>query len=1028
MKTAMQCPITNKPWELLLKSVDGDGNRAMDIYIANQGYPQSILNELAKKDIVETQPNPELEEVDKHLKQKNDFLEKARGDLKRKLQRLSHVVKKNPDLKERVRELKKTLKELDDFEADYAINKYLIHAQTTTNSLVKHMKNLKQRVNVEERELNLEELVRIREHLKSLNLLDELSEDFAGDEKLKKEFEIIHTINESRTKLQRDSIDLTREYHVKTWSPYFDKVKAYYKDKATREFIMNKKPELRKQRISSTELDKKQKEYVEAYMMIHADKISYETEEYVRGILKKTVDMSTAVTYAVNPRDMGHDIMSMAVEALDTADYAIDQKTIAKEEEADEIYKRFEAYVGKSGNPEKQFASIFAVDEEGKSLNVVVNQKSLNWTEFRETYAGTPVWEMQQFISKLVKEKDAIVPIKLGFALPRVNKNNLERMYTSGAISTAVEGFKDKFKLRADDTEFGDIEGRIARNKEASFVEVITGPSGNEREVIPLHYRNTNVAPEDQSKDVLSLMLMDYHNSLNFEAKSETAVFLQSLQDLVSEADIEQRTSFKQILKVDRTTGEALTKKAKEAGSNLALALNSLIRHRVYGIQTEGDPRIAKVLNSIRSYTSMVALAGKGLTGMANVLHGSTVSWIETAGKNTGVFGIKNRAHGTAEYYKEMANGKIVADIGQRVPKSRTNLLARKFDAMSDHQPLDKKFNENTRIKRIAQTGSLIAFNTMGEHNVQSIVMYSVLDNIKVKDANGDFLDKDFKPTKDREKAIGVDTAHVKDENGKLDFHPAVVSTEKTSGIGFSDMRIISKLIRRTNRDLYGNYDSKNKSILKRSAVGALTYQMRGWLIPGVQKRFRGIGRMSINPQDKDLAIRSFNPETGEFEEGTYTETMRFVYNIGKDLLALKLATAPQYWNTLTDEQKARIKRATLEITVAVIMWLASKAFKEGDDPEDLYAAYLSRKLYSELTSFINPSEAVRTFRNPVMSLNSVQESLDFLAQTVNPTERYKSGRRSGELKIKKRFADLVPIWNAWDSNVEDALAFLENG
>ncbi len=101
-------------------------------------------------------------------------------------------------------------------------------------------------------------------------------------------------------------------------------------------------------------------------------------------------------------------------------------------------------------------------------------------------------------------------------------------------------------------------------------------------------------------------------------------------------------------------------------------------------------------------------------------------------------------------------------------------------------------------------------------------------------------------------------------------------------------------------------------------------------------------------------------------------------------------------------------------------------SLRDSDEPEDIYVAFLSRRLYSELTSFINPKEAVRTFRTPMISLSTVETALDFVIQLTSPFELYETGRDAGESKLKKRFLKLVPIWKQIDRSAEEALIFLE--
>jgi hypothetical protein len=508
---------------------------------------------------------------------------------------------------------------------------------------------------------------------------------------------------------------------------------------------------------------------------------------------------------------------------------------------------------------------------------------------------------------------------------------------------------------------------------------------------------------------------------LNYKAKTDAAIQLETLKDVVANANIIQRTEGTKATKVDYKDNMPLWSQGQ--GSNLEKVINSIIRHRLYGIQIEGDPNLAKKVTALKNYTSIVGLSANFLSGTANWIHGTTMSIIESTGENTGYYNKGNRAYATKVYSTDVH--RIMADAGQRVPTSKTNLLIRKFDAFSDWRALDKKFVENNRGKRLADIGSLMFLNQASEHAVQSVVMYSILNNIKVKDAKGNYLTKDFTPTTDKSKAIGVDQAYVL-KDGKMKMHEKVASTDKTDGVAEKDMFKISQIIKRANRDLYGNYDNKNKATLQRTWLGTLMYNMRGWLLPGIQKRWRGIGTVGQSAESLRLDQKSYNKEIEAFEDGIYTTTIRFMKDLLYDVKALKLLTVKQNFEQLTDAEQAAIKKTIMEAAMIAAAFLVFAAFKEGEEPEDAYAAFLARRLYSELYTYADPREAVRTFRSPMVALNTVENALDFGFQLVHPTERYKTGRRAGELKLKRRGSKLIPIWKHLDSDINDKLSFYE--
>lgn len=1022
---ATLCPnFKSKEWKLLVEEHEGNTEKAFEIWETNNfDFPQHILDKVAGFSTLEN--NDENYSIDHYLADKHRLLEKSKGVLKLKLQKITNLVKKNPQLEEGKKELEQLIKDMNRLEVDFALHKFILTADRMSNSARKWMDSIKNG----DKEVTMESLKRMQEYVDSFSILKDLRAEFFTDEEHKKDFTIINNILNKQNSIRADYLFIARQKIADQFSPHFGKIEAEYRRRAELEFNKNQRADLIRKGNKGKDLSQLKQEFIEEYMMAHSAKIVLERDKYVHSMLINTVDIGAVTNILINPKDMNHDLMSMAVESLDKADYDINQKTIEKTKEAERVYQNFIKQVGKHGDPIKQYESILIkmVDEENpeegsQTVPVIMNPNYYGWEEFKLKHEGDAIWEMQQFLTKVIDEKDMMVPMsqRLGYRLPFINKETFERLASNGVFHTLKEGTLDKFKLRAEDTQFGDIEGRLEQNRINDKIEVITNEAGKERERIPLFYR-TKIDPKEQSYDVLSSIILDYNNSLRYKTKTETGIFLEILKDVVANNDISVRTGFKKLLKTDKLTKLPVTKKGES--SNLHSALESLIRHRVYGIGTESDPQVAKLVQTLSNYTSIVSLSLNHLSGAANYLQGNTVSWIEAAGTRTGAFTIKDRAKASIKYHKDMPG--IVADVGQRVPKSKTNLLLEKFNAMSDFNALDKRFVENNRFKRNFNMSSLMLFNNIGEHATQATTMYAILTNIKVKDSKGNYLDKNFEITKDRNQAMSLDEAFFVNEKGELELPIQVTSTELTDSLEENDMFIISRKIRRVNRDLYGNYDSQNKSRLQRNALGALLMQMRGWLLPGFQKRWRDFGLAF--QKDITLDQRSYNQETKQFEEGTYTTAVRFLWNLKGDIKALKLAMFAENWHSLTDQEKANIRKASLELGIAAMLLLiATSSLRDSEDEEDIYVAFLARRLYSELTSFINPLEAVRTFRSPMIVLSTAEDTIRFLIQLVDPTERYETGRDAGEYKLKKRFLKLVPIWKQIDRSAEEALIFLE--
>jgi hypothetical protein len=1009
------CPLDKKKFAAFVKFLKTDQAGAMKVYTENEmNYPPEF--EAYYSSDIEAETITEVNTPQFILDQKA-VLEKAKGLISKKIRRLSAMSSMYEGLDSVVDNLQALADKMNKYKAEYALFEFVEEAKNMVEFAERKMQEYADEVK-SGKEVPLFKIKNLWDSIAAFDLLNDIKEDFLEDSKYGEAVKLITEITGKKDKIRNMFINLSRDTIAKEWSPYFNKLYAIEEEKAERAFNKDILPNLRGK--LKAEISKKKEAYISTWMESRAEALRDETRLYVGTLLERSIDISSASAQLVNPRDINSDIIQTVMSHLDDEDFLGYTKKVEKLDKLQSLFENYTAYVGSSSNSEELYAPILAKDAEGNTLFEIINPLSVNWKEFKSKYTGTPVMEFYDELSAIVKEKDILVgkSKQLGYVLPAINKNNFERVSSSGVISFLKESITDSFKLKEADTGFGETTGDNTTN-------VITDEANRERNVVPLFYRNQGMATEDRSFDVMSLMYLDYVNSVDYNTRLRNLVKLETLKEIVDEIEFVKTNSIGSKVKKDQTGNIVGVK----GDSNTAVALRNIIEQRIYGRTIEGDPKIAKIAQTFQSYTSMLGLATNWLSGAANFLQGGTISWIDSIGENSGAYNKTDRAKAVLDYDKDMVG--ILGDIGKRVPSSKTNLLARKFNAFSENAHAER-FANNNRVKRMTNSNSLLLFNNVGEHAIQSIVMYSILNNIKAMTADNMYLDKDFNPTSDIKNAISIKEAFIV-KDGVLSLHENVAKTNKTDGVTDLDMAQISKLIRDKQRDLFGNYDSTNKATFQRTIVGALAFQMRGWVVPGIQRRWRGIQTSTTDVNSLRVDQRYYDQQGNALEEGIYTTTARYVLTETlEDLKALKilalLSHKKEQWQSLTDKEKANIKKTIAELGTAVLALVASKLLKElgEDDDEYIVLALLSRRLYSELITFVNPLEAVRTFRNPLYILNTITDVLNLLIQLTDPTEEYESGSRKGELKITRRLEKLIPVLKQLDKNPKDMLKFLE--
>lgn len=1038
-------------FEALKQKHNGNEIEAYREWLLNKDYPQDIIEKVLK----EGNTAPIIEEQVTSLTAKKEFLQRAADVLDRQSKALASKAS-SASSPESLVKLSEMIKRANDiFKANMetqqhkSITIFVEAATKMVNAAYNKVKDFNIDLNnatSEQLSDALSYLAYFKENIDAFNVLKDLKEEFIGDETYLLEYKRIIETKDGISNLEK--IDLVKTKYLEisralitlNMSRNFTKIQDLYRVKG--ELLWNKefKNAEKARGLSGKELQLSKEAFINQYLITNANKIKKETKEYLENIVLETIDVDAVSSYMVNPKDLNHDIIGHAVIYLDTIENKKRLEVKERLYEAQDIYNDFVKQVGKQNDPKKQYEVLLEKNADGTVSDVLINPNSgEQYQAFMDKYKGTAVGKMHEFLIEVAEEKAKNIPGFRNFEkgiyqLPRINKTTMERMYANGVLHTIREGVKDFWKVRSTDTDLGVIaEGEPQEVEEANlnkdnknFIEVATSKSGKEREDVPLFYRG-KIEESELSYDVLSSMLLDYDNCLNWSIKMDAKVYLQSIKDTLSEARAVQMQSFTRKIKknFNSLSGRPVT---DEGLQNAVNVMENLIRHRIYGIKLEGDPKTVKTLKAIRQYSSLVTMAFNVHSGITNYLQGNTMNWIESTGAKSGAFTSKNLLNAVKKYQDPKDVALRIADIGERVPKSRVNLLRNLFDPQGkDTSVLGDEFVKNSRLKRNATLGASMFLQEAGEHAVESQLMYAYLDNIKVLDQDGNFLDKDFNPTKDRSKAISIDEVISFDEKGNFRVNEKAVSTEVTESIEIEDITKITIGLRRVARDLYGNYSAENKSQFERTALGYLTMHLKGWMIPGIQRRWRGVGTVKTRWSEMDVRRLSYNQEAQRFEEGTYTSLIRFISMSFTEVKQLKsVLGVREAWAELTDYQKENAKKSIYELGTAALLLTISVALAEmeGDDDDDklrLEAAYISRRLYSELVTFANLKEGLRTVRNPMMSLNMVEKAFDFLAQvTTSPLEEYETGVRAGESKSVKKLKDLVPILNQLDNETKE--------
>lgn len=592
------------------------------------------------------------------------------------------------------------------------------------------------------------------------------------------------------------------------------------------------------------------------------------------------------------------------------------------------------------------------------------------------------------------------------YSLPKVTKSQAERMWTGKLGGVATDMWKDLTTVRADDI---------------GFREVNTDGAGNEIKEIPIHYRG-KLEPNQQSLDLFSIYRLEFKNGVNFRIRTEMEFELGSLVAISKGKKYYKTQGTRR--RVDRKTGLLDTKEGHD--SETYKMMQNMLETKLYDMLHKTGNKIGKVdLNKavgfVNGITSFLGMTLNIASGTANIVNANAQLFLEgfIKGHFITAEGIKKANKIYGNHLKD-----TLKDNTRPIADSFINQLNEYFDVEGLLELSKANFLQSDLIKAGLSTKALQVFQSTGEHWIQSVVAMSVLDGVKVMNKNNDFIDKDGNVVNSKKEAASLLDMLERDEHGAMKMSDKVVFTTHSPLSEWKNggKELVDMLIRKKMFDSIGNYTKDSQPEIQRHWWGKLAMMYRKYLIPMGVARFRGIEYSDIDRDELDEGQDRFSAALQEKEEGTYTSLIRYVISAFKNHQYNLLSQ--ENWGELSDYHKHNVKRATVELTVsfAVIPMILMAMQAMADDDDDLlyFAMYQLRRLDTELSQYINPSEMFKIIRSPIPSVRTVETALSGFGAlfsfnlddgqfNYNLLEEYKTGRFKGENKALIRFGKNTP-------------------
>ena len=630
-------------------------------------------------------------------------------------------------------------------------------------------------------------------------------------------------------------------------------------------------------------------------------------------------------------------------------------------------------------------------------------------------------WQLME--GKTLKEKYNLVTDNVKNKFERSNLDT-ERGLITDAFDRPLRKIPTFFNQRYNSLDYDpiykkELDANLAKGMEAEDAETAAANVAEAQAI--------KILSEKVSLDLVGSLQAFHAMAMNYSVKNELLYIFDAAESVIS-------SDYRQYARVDgagRTAidedGSVKTKGGAVAKS--AAALTKFMDMQLYG-QKELDLGYFDVfgmkidtnatLRALGNSTSLINQAFNVLGGIANLGTGEYNTFMEAVGNE--FFSVKDMVKASAEYKNDL--GHILGDIGQRIPKSKVNLLDEHYSFLQDFNREQLSASEKSKVRRLLRSDTLYFMQNITEHFMQMQGAMALMNATEMFTKDGT--------------SAGTLLDNHKVENETLKIPTDLYIKERDGSLVKYNITQQDRIAAKTTallRKLHGNYSSKTANEMHHDARTALVMKFRGWMYEGFKRRF--------------TKKRDFHMLEQEME-GFYTTGAKAIWNLAKDLRTFNLQLAKEDWAKLTSHEKANIKRMIVETSSIMLLAIsgamlgkAGKMLDDEFDSDDItdrmimgsFATlnYEVNRLYTEVAAYINPAEFTKLMRTPAASISVLENLMDVIIQTYpqNIMETYQTGWKKGDSKLIWKAGKLIPgykqIRTLTPEGIEEKMAYFNN-
>lgn len=667
-----------------------------------------------------------------------------------------------------------------------------------------------------------------------------------------------------------------------------------------------------------------------------------------------------------------------------------------------------------------------------------------------ETRMKNPAYKaMYDKLMTLHREAQSKLPwsYRKGNMRPMIRKSMLNTMMEKSGIKGKWQGFKQRVK----DT--------FIKNEQDLVEFGLKDESGNKLNFIPIYFTDRIENAKDISEDMVEAIFMESYMADEYYELTKIIYQLEVGKDILNESRVVEYSGKKKIV----LNGSTQTKSF--SATEYAKRLDNWFEMNLYGQRKKDEGTIlgidaVKATDFLMRYSGLRNLA----LNLGVVIGNFTTSMIQKRLEAFGSSYLDHTSINKAIKDSPIVMASLIKDIKKKHKKSKINAFAEQFNILQNYDRA-RGNTDKSGLARFMSVNTLMIPNEIANQEPNVSLGIALANNYRYIDGKWLFRKDYFKQneswnniesnieeqrSKLKNKLKEIDEARktgkdisglekqaetisininnlnkeqsdaVKKISEKWNNAPSLNSVYSVDSKGSftlpkeypmtEEERFRFQTVHNSiSHQIYGVYDQVNSTMSKQSIVGRASTMYRGWLFPGLLKRF-GKRRIDTNLEEE--------------KEGIFTSTRNFLSSLPwRKLFAREVKQFTSYvkmnWNAMDSMEKANVKKATAEIaTILTLMGLIMMLGYLDDDEEANswpveFMSYMLYRTYSETSSFINPVEFARIVNSPIPAMNSVEDIMGFVFGLLNPkswTHELESGKYQGWTEVEKEAFNLLPF------------------